>query len=90
MAATLFNLSREKSFDVFFDSRKGGVDFILQTYLGDIIPIEVGYGKKSKKQIKSAVNQYNSNYGIIISNTTKNIKKEDNIIYIPLETFSLI
>ena len=45
--------------------------------------------KKNKKQIIKAINNYNSDYGIIISNTTNQIVKEENIIYIPLVTFSL-
>ncbi|MDO5849035.1 MAG: hypothetical protein Q4P18_05840 [Methanobrevibacter sp.] len=43
--------------------------------------------KKSKKQISKAISNYKSEYGIIISNTTQNIEREDNIIYLPLKTF---
>ena len=45
---------------------------------------------KDKKQLKKAINNYDSPYGILISNTTTNVYKEDNIIYIPYKTFSLI
>lgn len=54
------------------------------------IPIEVSFGKKNKSQINSAIKKYKSAYGIIISNNVKSIKKEDNIIYLPTETFALM
>lgn len=52
--------------------------------------LELGRGKKDKKQVKTAMNKYNSSHGIIISNTTSRIYKEDDIIHIPYRTFSLI
>ena len=54
------------------------------------IPIEVGLGKKNKRQIKRSMNKLNSQHGIIISNTTKEIEKDDDIIYIPIRTFGLL
>ena len=68
---------------------KGSVDFLIKKGFDNPIPIEVGHGEKNKRQIKKAMNKYDSNHGIIISNTKK-IKKEDNIIYIPIRTFSFI
>ena len=47
-------------------------------------------GKKDKSQIKRAISTYNSSHGIIISNTKSNIVKEDNIIYLPPETFAFM
>ena len=47
-------------------------------------------GKKKKRQIASAIERYNADYGIIISNTTKTIVKKDNIIYLPPKTFSFL
>jgi len=79
-----------RDFGLFYPAEKEGVDFIINTIDGKIIPIEVGIGKKNKRQIKKAINRYNCEYGIIISNTTQKIKKEKNIIYLPLKTFSLI
>ena len=90
VASKLYNLSKNGKFDLYYDSNKGGVDFLIENGTLDIIPIEVGFGKKSKKQISKAISNYKSDYGIIISNTTQNIKKEDNIIYLPLKTFSLL
>ena len=47
-------------------------------------------GKKDKKQILSSINRYKSDWGIVVSNKTHFIKKEDNIIYIPPGTFSFL
>ena len=66
------------------------VDFIVQRGLEKPIPIEVSCGKKDKSQIKRAISTYNSPHGIIISNTKSNIAKEDNIIYLPPETFAFM
>ena len=74
----------------YYDNKKKNVDFIVQRELEQPIPIEVSCGKKNKSQIKHAINSYNSPHGIIISNTTQNIVKEDNIIYIPPETFGFM
>ena len=91
VAFSLFRLLRESiyTFSIYFDSRHGGVDFLINTSTNKIIPIEVGIGKKNKRQISSAINHYKSDYGIIISNATDTIIKEDNIIFIPYTTFSL-
>ena len=74
---------------IFYDSEDGGVDFIVQDGKENIIPIEVGSGKKGKGQIERAIKKYNSRYGIIICECPK-IKKEENIIYIPFTTFSFV
>ena len=73
-----------------FDPLKGGVDFLIRKGFENPIPIEVGHGNKTKRQVITAMNRYNSTHGIIISNTTKTIEKEDNIIYLPYKTFSLM
>ena len=55
-----------------------------------MIPIEVGHGDKDTNQIKDAIRRYKASHGIIISDTTKTIKKVDNIIFVPIKTFSLM
>ncbi|MDR0912817.1 MAG: AAA family ATPase [Methanobrevibacter sp.] len=87
VASYLFKVKEEENyyFNLYYDPRKNGVDFLLDTW-DNIIPVEVVYGKKDKKQIKLAINHYKSPYGIIISNTTSKIHQEDNIIYIPLSS----
>lgn len=74
---------------IFYDSDDGGPDFIIQGAEENIIPIEVGSGKKDKGQIERAIIKYNSKYGVIICDCQK-IKKEGNIIYIPYKTFSFV
>lgn len=85
-----YKKSKFIDFGIFYPTEKEGVDFIINTIEGKIIPIEVGIGKKSKRQIKKAITKYKSDYGIVISNTTNNIVKEEDIIYLPLDTFSFI
>ena len=87
VASRFHNLNYNIYYD---DNKKKNVDFIVQRGLEQPIPIEVSCGKKNKSQIKHAINSYNSPHGIIISNTTQNIVKEDNIIYIPPETFGFM
>lgn len=91
VASTLHRIKETKKnkTGIYYDARKGGVDFIITTMEGHVIPIEVGIGNKNKKQITRAINYYKSEYGIVISNRTEFITKEDNIIFIPLSTFCL-
>jgi hypothetical protein len=74
---------------IFYDSDEGGVDFILRDPKEGIIPVEVGYGKKDSSQIKKAIKKYSSKYGIVICDCQK-IKKEGDIIFIPITTFSFV
>ncbi|MBE6494725.1 MAG: ATP-binding protein [Methanosphaera stadtmanae] len=93
VASTLNNIKKQENhyFTIYYDSnKKNNVDFLLQEEFKNPIPIEVGIGKKDKKQIKYAMNYYDSPYGIIVSNTTFNIEKKDDVIYIPPKTFSYL
>ena len=54
-------------------NKKRNVDFILQQDFKNPVPIEVGRGRKDKKQITHAINNYGADYGIIISDTITNI-----------------
>lgn len=74
---------------IFYDSDDGGVDFIIKDSKENVIPVEVGYGKKDMGQIKKAIKKYGSKYGILICGCP-NIKMEDNVISIPITTFSFI
>ena len=92
-ASTIFNFSLKKynSFNLYNDgNKKNNVDFILSNDFEKPIPIEVGRGKKDKKQIKNAINNYDAEYGIVISNKEDKIKKEDNVIFMPAVTFSFL
>ena len=90
VASNFFN-NKNIKFNIFYDNnKKRNVDFIIQQGFNKPIPVEVGIGKKDKKQIAYAIKKYNANYGIIISTTTTSIKKEENIIYLPPKTFSFL
>lgn len=77
------------NFDINYESGKGGVDYILTLLNGKKIPIEVGYGKKTLKQVYKSIDRNNTTHGILISNKTTSIKEKDNIICIPLIFFSI-
>lgn len=92
IASILYKMKSElfDGIGIYYDSRKGGVDFIIKDINEKAIPVEVGIGKKNKKQIIKAIEKYNSDWGIVISDKTTRIIKEDNILYIPFITFCLI
>ncbi len=93
IASNLFNLENSNSafdFNVYYDSQKGGVDFIVKKLFGNAIPIESGIGSKTRKQVKKAINRYDADYGIVVSNKTDVIEKEDDVIFIPPKTFSFL
>lgn len=64
-------------------------NFIVKEEFANAIPIEVGKNENYTWQIRNAIKQYNANYGIIISDTTRKVEKMDDIIYIPIKTFAL-
>ncbi len=73
----------------FYAPEKEGVDFLLQTGTGDIIPVEVGIGKKDEGQIKKAITRYQSEHGVIISDEEK-ITMENGIVRIPITEFAFV
>lgn len=94
VASSFHNLDNKSkiSYKIYYDDSKKkssdkNVDFIVQRGLEKPVPIEVSCGDKDKSQIKHAINRYKSTHGIIISKTTTNIVKKDNIIYLPPEIF---
>ncbi|MDI6644178.1 MAG: AAA family ATPase [Methanobacteriaceae archaeon] len=92
VASYLFKLKEtlKRPEGIFYSPQKGGVDFLLKDLLGGIIPLEVGIGKKGKSQIKKAINKYQSDYGIVISNDHEKVSREDDVIFLPIKLFSLI
>ena len=97
VASSFHNLDNKSkiSYKIYYDDSKKkssdkNVDFIVQRGLEKPVPIEVSCGDKDKSQIKHAINRYKSAHGIIISKTTTNIIKKDNIIYLPPEIFAFM
>jgi len=74
---------------IFYDKNKGGVDFLILKGAEEVIPIEIGVGKKDVGQVKRAIRKYKARYGIIISNEDE-IRKEDDVIYVPIMLFSFM
>lgn len=75
---------------IFYPTKDNLADFLLVNRENEIIPVEVGVGKKKKTQVTNAIGEYHSKYGIIISNATETIVKNGDVIYIPLTTFSFL
>lgn len=91
MAASYLFMSQKTThipYGIFYPPERGGVDFLLSDVDGEVIPVEVGVGKKDKRQIKRAIKKYGSKYGVVISNTRTRIAQEEDVIYIPVTTFS--
>ncbi len=91
VASYFFRMSKmikkpTKPMGLFFDPNKGGVDFLFLDNQGNIIPVEVGGGKKDTRQIKTSIGRFKSDYGVVISPEEKT-RREDNIIFVPLKTF---
>ena len=89
----LKNSERFFDFGIFYDTykvKKQRVDFIIKKDFDEVIPIEVGHGNKGTSQINDAIRRYKAPHGIVISDTTKTIEKVDNVIFVPIKTFSLM
>lgn len=73
-----------------YDSSQNGADFILQ--IGNIkqIIIEVGLGKKDRKQILGSMGRIDCKYGIVFSGNPLMIDKEKKIVNVPLDYYFLM
>ncbi|MEK7155033.1 MAG: ATP-binding protein [Patescibacteria group bacterium] len=72
---------------IFYDSAKGGADFIL-SLAGKKVAIEVGHGNKDSRQVQATLQKIKGDYGLVISNSQ--LAQEDNIVKVPLEYFLLM
>jgi len=92
VASSLFKMSKTafRFMGLFYPLEKKGADFLLRTKLEEIVPIEVGIGNKTKSQLVKTINQYDSEYGVLISNRYDRIKHHKNIIYLPLVSFGFL
>ena len=73
-----------------YDSAQGGADFILQIQNSKQIIIEVGMGKKDKRQLINSMKKINSDYGLVFSNSELRVDNEVNIIFVPLDYYFLM
>lgn len=74
-----------------YDSRSGGADFVVapKHQLKNRIVVEVGYNKKTAKQVQATM-QSSDLYGLIITNdVSPKLDIGGRIVYVPLEYFLL-
>ena len=92
VASSFFRLKKSiyKPNGIFTPTQKGVADFILTTFEGDKVAVEVGIGKKGDSQVRRTMNKYNCQHGVVVSSATNLIKKEGDIIFLPLTTFALM
>lgn len=92
VASSFFRLNNtiSKPNGIFYPAEKGMADFIITTFEGDKIPVEVGIGEKGTKQVTKTMDAYNCEYGVVVSRTTDLVRKENDVIFLPLTTFSMM
>lgn len=73
-----------------YDSSQNGADFILQISNKKQIIIEVGLGKKDRRQILNSMKRINSDYGIVFSSNPLMIDQTEKIVNIPLDYYFLM
>ncbi len=72
---------------LFYDSAKGGANFILQVGKRKIV-IEIGFGNKGTKQVEYSLKKTKGDYGLVISESELSL--HNNIIKVPLDYFLLM
>ncbi|MDA2922586.1 ATP-binding protein [Patescibacteria group bacterium AH-259-L07] len=72
---------------IYYDSSKGGANFILQIQ-NKKIAIEIGYGEKGIKQAEYTLGRINGDYGLVVSDTDLSLR--GSIVKVPLRYFLLI
>ena len=74
-----------------YDSQVAGADFVISSRVGAKkgIVIEVGYTKKTARQVKRTLRKEDL-YGLVITNTDEpRLATENNAVYVPLKYFLL-
>jgi len=79
--------SQKLASPIFYDSAKGGADFIL-AFPDRKIPIEIGHGKKEIDQATSTLSKIKGRYGLVVCDSA--LIKEGEVIKIPLQYFLLM
>jgi uncharacterized protein len=73
-----------------YDSSQNGADFIVQIANKKQIIIEVGLGKKDRKQIMNSMGRIQSDYGIVFSTSPLAIDENKKIVNVPLDYYFLM
>lgn len=79
--------SQKLASPIFYDSSRGGADFIL-SFPEKKIAIEVGYGNKGAEQAKMTLQKIRGNYGLVVCSS--DLAKDENAVKVPLQYFLLI
>ncbi len=87
VAFYLYLFCKKKGYNLSYEPKKGGADFILISPYMEKIVIEVGLGKKSSKQVLRSMERVKAYRGIVIGDE---LKVEDNILHIPWKGFLLL
>ncbi|MDD5083337.1 MAG: AAA family ATPase [Candidatus Moranbacteria bacterium] len=73
-----------------YDSAQGGADFILQIQNNRQIIIEVGMGKKDRKQVANSAKKINAVYNIVFSESELRIDHDLKTVFVPLDYYFLM
>ena len=75
-----------------YDARDGGADFIVMPrgLKSEAVVLEVGYGKKTAKQVASTLKHFKGRYGLVITNENLGLDEKNNAVFVPLKTFLML
>jgi hypothetical protein len=92
VASSFFRLNRtvSKPNGIFAPAEKGMADFVITTFEGDKVAVEVGIGEKTYPQVKRTMNKHDCQFGVVVSKKTDLIEKDGDVIFLPLTTFGLM
>lgn len=79
--------SQKLASPTFYDSGRGGADFILSTP-SKKIAIEVGYGNKGVEQARMTLQKIRGSYGLVFCSS--DLARDENTVKVPLQYFLLI
>ena len=71
-----------------YDANKESADFIVDMVLNPI-PIEVGIGVKSSKQVKNSVKQHGTKHGVLVHKCLRTEMK-GKVLHVPVDTFAFL
>lgn len=79
--------SQKLASPTFYDSGRGGADFIL-SFPEKKIAIEVGYGSKGVEQARMTLQKIRGSYGLVFCSS--DLAKDENTVKVPLQYFLLM
>ena len=72
-----------------YDAAAGGADFIVMPrgLKSEAIILEVGYNKTTGTQVAKTLARFKDRHGLVVTNCKLGLDKQNNAVFIPLETF---